>query len=121
MILDQLSLPRQVDMVFKQIKGELTQLSSGTLFIQIRSNAIGKFGIKHLPLETKGGHVSKTDKGLSENQIQSFRKMAIDCLDYKNHWTHGEIVIDFAVRNGVFLASIAFESNYNMANLAKSV
>ena len=44
---DQLSLARQVDLVFKELEAELRGMTSGTVFIQIRNNAIGKFGIRH--------------------------------------------------------------------------
>ncbi len=35
---DQLSLARQMDLVFKELQEELSGLSSGTLFVQIRNN-----------------------------------------------------------------------------------
>jgi hypothetical protein len=121
MILEQLSLVRQVDMVFKEIKEELSLLASGTVFIQIRNNDIGKFGVRHLPLESKGGSLQSSGKGLSDSQFQSFRQMAIESLKYKKNWTHGEIQFDFTLKQNMLNASIQFESNYNMANLAKTV
>ncbi|MNI08949.1 hypothetical protein D3C73_620010 [compost metagenome] len=121
MILEQLPLTRQVDMVFREIKQELGQLTSGTLFVQIRNNVIGKFGIRHLPIESKGGELTTKGVGLSESQYQSFRNMAIESLKYKVNWTHGEICFDFTLKQNMLYASIQFESNYNMANLAKSV
>lgn len=121
MILEQLSLARQVDMVFREIKDELGQLTSGTLFVQIRNNVIGKFGIRHLPIESKGGELPSNGKGLTESQYQSFRQMAIESLKYKKNWTHGEIMFDFTLKQNLLYASIQFESNYNMSSLAKSV
>jgi hypothetical protein len=121
MILEQLPLSRQVDMVFREIKEELALLTSGTLFVQIRNNGIGKFGIRHLPIEGKGGELQNDGKGLTESQYQSFRQMAIESLKYKKNWTHGEILFDFTLKQNLLVASIQFESNYNMASLARSV
>jgi hypothetical protein len=121
MILEQLPLSRQVDLVFRAIKEELVQITSGTVFIQIRNNVIGKFGIKHLPLESKGGELQANMKGLAESQYQYFHKMAIESLKYKKSWTHGEIILDFTLKQDTLCTSIQFESNYNMANMAKSV
>jgi len=122
MNLDLIPLARQVDMVFREIKEELLHVNSGTVFIHIRNNVIGKFGIKHLPLESKGGVLPIADnKGLSELQYQSFRQMAIDSLKYKKNWTHGEIMYDFTIKQNVLAASILLESNYNMSNFARTV
>jgi hypothetical protein len=118
MILEQLPLARQVDMVFKEIKEELGQLTSGTLFVQIRNNVIGKFGLRHLPIESKGGELSNHVNGLSDSQYQSFRQMAIESLKYKKSWTHGEICFDFTLKHNILYASVQFESNYNMASLS---
>ena len=120
MILEQLPLTRQVEMVFREIKDELSLLSSGTVFIQIRNNIIGKFGVRHLPLESKGGELRQNANGLTDTQYHSFRQMAIDSLKYKKSWTHGEIMFDFAVRQNTLNASVQFESNYNMASLKTS-
>lgn len=118
MTFDQIPLSRQLDMVFKELQFELSQLTSGTVFIQIRNNLIGKFGIRHLPLETRDGHVERSGKnGLTQSQQSSFLKMAVECLKYKTHWTHGEICFDFTVRQNLLCTSVQFESNYNMANL----
>ncbi|MBP1993088.1 O-methyltransferase [Paenibacillus eucommiae] len=117
MILEQLPLARQVDMVFRQIKEELAQLTSGTVFIQIRNNGIGKFGVRHLPLESRGGELQGSFKGLVESQYQSFRQMAIESLKYKRNWTHGEIMLDFTLKQNMLHASVQFESNYNMSNM----
>lgn len=118
MNLEQLPLARQVDMVFREMKEELVQVNSGTVFIHIRNNVIGKFGIKHLPLESKGGVLPPTSaKGLTELQFQSFRQIAIDSLQYKKKWTHGEILFDFMIKQDMLAASIQFESNYNMASI----
>jgi len=117
MILEQLPLTRQVDLVFKEIKEELGQLTSGTVFIQIRNNTVGKFGVKHLPLASKGGELEVSGQGLSATHFQSFRQMAIDSLKYKKHWTHGEILFDFTLKQNMLYASVQFESNYNMSNL----
>ncbi|WP_136603645.1 O-methyltransferase [Paenibacillus dokdonensis] len=114
---EQLSLARQLDMVFKELEEELSGLSSGTVFVQIRNNAIGKFGIRHNPLEGRNGELRSADSGLSPVQHSSFRMMALESLKYKRHWTHGEISYEFAVRQGMIVVDATLESNYNMANL----
>jgi hypothetical protein len=120
MILEQLPLARQIDMVFREIKEELVHLTSGTVFVQIRNNVIGKFGVKHLPLESKGGELQANMKGLMESQYQSFRQMAIESLKYKKNWTHGEIMFDFTLKQNTLCTSIQFESNYNMSSTIKT-
>lgn len=117
MSLDHLPLARQIDMVFREIEEELLQLSSGTVFIQIRNNVIGKFGVRHLPLESKDGRMKQYGAGLSSIHVHSFRLMAVESLKYKKNWTHGEISFDFTMKQNLFCSSVQFESNYNMANL----
>ncbi|UJF32323.1 O-methyltransferase [Paenibacillus hexagrammi] len=117
MNLELMPLARQMDVAFKEMKEEFMQLTSGTVLFQIRNNVIGKFGIKHLPLESKGGQLVVSGKGLGEVHYQTFRQMAIDSLKYKRNWTHGEIAMDFAIRQDLLSVSIQFESNYNMSNL----
>ncbi|NEW08425.1 O-methyltransferase [Paenibacillus sp. SYP-B3998] len=122
MNLDQIPLSRQIDWVFREIKHELSHVSSGTVFMHIRNNTVGKFGIKHLPMESKGGVLPEiSTKGLTELQYQSFRQMAIESLKYKKNWTHGEMMFDFTIKQNMLSASIMFESNYNMANFARTV
>ncbi|MEW9700634.1 O-methyltransferase [Paenibacillus sp. SI8] len=122
MILEQIPLARQIDMVFKGIKEELLQVSSGTVFIHIRNNVVGKFGIKHLPLESKAGVLPVVSgQGLTELHYQTFRQMAIESLKYKKNWTHGEMMFDFTIRQNMLSASISFESNYNMSNFARTI
>lgn len=122
MRMDQMALSRQIDLVFRKLKEELTHVSSGTVFVHIRNDEIGKFGVKHLPFEGKDGVLPETKiKGLSEQQYGSFRQMAIESLKRKKGWTHGEIFFDFTVRHGMLSASISFESNYNMASLAITI
>lgn len=111
------SLARQVDFVFRQLEGELTDATAGTVLIHIRNNSVGKFGLRHHPIETKDGKIEHNGKGLSQSQVQAFRQMAIDALKYRKDWTHGEILYDFSVRPSTnsWSASILYESNYNMA------
>ena len=115
--LDQLSLVRQLDLVFKELEEELSGLSSGTVFVQIRNNIIGKFGIRHNPLTGRNGVMAAVEEGLSKCQQSSFRAMALESLKHKRHWTHGEISYDFTVRQGLIIIDAVLESNYNMANL----
>ncbi|MDF2720378.1 MAG: O-methyltransferase [Paenibacillus sp.] len=121
MIIEQLSLARQLDIVLKELQQELSELSSGTIFVHIRNNLIGKFGVRHLPFEGTDGQVeSRSAVGLTDIQQRSLRKMALDALKFKTNWTHGEITFDFTVRQNKLCASVQFESNYNMSNLLMS-
>lgn len=116
-MIEELSLPKQIDYVFREIRDELTRLSSGTVFVQIRNNVVGKFGIRHNPLESRDGCMQLDESGLSESQVAMLHRMAIDSLRYKVNWTHGEIMYDFSVRKTNLCASVQFESNYNFANI----
>ncbi|WP_037291241.1 hypothetical protein [Saccharibacillus sacchari] len=115
-VVNEYSLPRQLDIVFKELSEELSGLEAGTLFIQIRNNVVGKFGIRHTPLAGRDGHVEGPEHGLNEQQIRTFRNMAIESLNYKKNWTHGEINYDFAIRKAAIVVDAQFESNYNMAS-----
>lgn len=111
------SLARQLEMVFREVSKELQHLSSGLIFIHIRNNMIGKFGVKHDPMDmTQGRWGEEKGKGLTPEQICSFRQMAIQSLQHK-HWTHGEIEFEFALKKNILHTSVTFESNYNMSNL----
>lgn len=115
--LDQLSLTRQLDIVFKELQEELGGLSSGTVFVQIRNNVIGKFGIRHNPLAGRNGVITPSGEGLSEAQQLSFRTMALESLKHKRRWTHGEISYEFMLRQDMVIVDAILESNYNMASL----
>ncbi|MEK3658044.1 O-methyltransferase [Paenibacillus sp. FSL F4-0236] len=114
---EQLSLARQMDMVFKELQEELSGLTSGTVFVQIRNNMIGKFGIRHNPLSGRSGGFTDAKEGMTDGQQSSFRLMALESLKYKRRWTHGEISYEFAIRQGMVIVDATLESNYNMANL----
>ncbi len=111
------SLTKQLNMVFGRLSEELANLSSGIVFVQIRNNEIGKFGIRHDPFETSKTRPFQGTSGMTEAQRNDFRRMAIQALSHKVGWTHGEIQFEFAVRQGKLRLSITFESNYNMSNL----
>ncbi|WP_235550447.1 O-methyltransferase [Paenibacillus sp. Soil750] len=114
--MEQFTLARQIDVVFRKIKDELSHVNSGTVFVHIRNNEIGKFGIKHLPFESSEGVLpAPSNVGLTEIQFQTFRQMAIESLKRKKSWTHGEIMFDFTVRKNVISISIMFESNYMLS------
>lgn len=112
-----MSLARQMDLVFRELKEELSCLESGTVFVQIRNNSIGKFGIRHHPFEGREGTVQPINGGLDDQQWHCFRKMALKSLDYKKYWTYGEIMFDFTIRKNRLCLSVQFESNYNMSNV----
>lgn len=114
---EQLSLARQMDLVFHELQEELSGLNSGTVFVQIRNNIIGKFGVRHTPLAGRSGSFAAGQEGLTSGQQSSFRVMALESLKYKKRWTHGEISYEFAVRQGMVVVDATLESNYNMANL----
>lgn len=114
---EQLSLARQMDLVFHELQEELSGLNSGTVFVQIRNNIIGKFGVRHNPLAGRSGSFAAEQEGLTSRQQSSFRVMALESLKYKKRWTHGEISYEFAVRQGMVVVDATLESNYNMANL----
>lgn len=120
MNLDAMPLARQVDFVFRQLEEELTHAVGGTVHIHIRNNAVGKFALRHNPIESRNGKLEQEEEegGMTPTQVQDFRKLAIDALKLKKNWTHGEIVYDFAVRQntGTWSASICYESNYNTSN-----
>lgn len=115
--IDQISLARQLDLVFKEVDLELGGVESGILFVQIRNNVIGKFGIRHNPIAGRNGQMESDREGLNETQRASFRAMALETLKFKRNWTHGEISFDFTVRQGIIMVDATMESNYNMANL----
>ncbi|WP_339185784.1 O-methyltransferase [Paenibacillus sp. FSL R5-0490] len=117
MKIDELSLARQLDLVFKELDHELSGLDSGVVFVQIRNNVIGKFGIRHNPIAGRDGQMDMEEGGLNETQRTSFRAMALETLKFKRNWTHGEISYDFTVRQGMMLVDATMESNYNMASL----
>ncbi|GIQ68426.1 hypothetical protein XYCOK13_12500 [Xylanibacillus composti] len=121
MKMDELPLARQVDLAFRQMHKELSMLSDGTVFLQIRNNRIGKFGIRHYDAAnwTESGSV-RTTGGLTESQRLAFRNMALEAIKRKT-WSHGEIQFEFAVRKGLLTATVQYESNYNMAALDPSV
>ncbi|MDP5272533.1 O-methyltransferase [Chengkuizengella axinellae] len=117
MYIEQLSLARQLDLVFNEIQEELSSLSSGIVFLHIRNNTIGKFGVIHDPIQGCESKDLSFHQGLTSKQIYAFKKMAIHSLKYKSHWTHGQISFEFALKNKKLATSVQFESNYNMANL----
>lgn len=115
MTLEQVPLTRQVDVVLEQLSGELKGLTAGTIVIQIRNDAVGRFGIRHLPVDC--GHSDRGVKGMTAPQVQVLRRLAVEALRHKNAWTHGEISYDFVLKQDQVYVSVQFESNYNMANL----
>ncbi|PYE48166.1 O-methyltransferase [Paenibacillus barcinonensis] len=117
MKMEQLSLARQLDLVFKELDQELSGLDSGEVFVQIRNNVIGKFGVRHNPITGRDGQMEMEEGGLNSAQRASFRAMALETLKFKRNWTHGEISYDFTVRQGMIMVDATMESNYNMANL----
>jgi len=121
MNLDTVPLARQIDYVFRQLEEELLHSVAGTVIIHIRNNTVGKYGVRHNPIESRNGKLgdkSEKESGMTAEQVQAFRTMAVDSLKLKRNWTHGEISFDFSVRSGseTWSASISFESNYNLAN-----
>lgn len=113
--MDQYSLARQVNIALEKLEPELKGLAAGTIVLQIRDDQVGRFGIRHLPLDC--GSQPTNTKGLTETQAKQLRVMAVEALRHKRTWTHGEISYDFALRHDQIEVSVQFESNYNMANI----
>lgn len=117
MRLEDMPLARQIDFVFQKLEEELTGAVAGTVTVLIRNNVIGKYGVRHHPIETRNGRIGETAEGMTAQQVSEFRRLAVDSLRLKRNWTHGEIMYDFAVRPGRdWSASVQYESNYNTAN-----
>lgn len=114
---DNLSLARQMDIVFKELEIELGSMNSGTVFVQIRNNVIGKFGVRHNPIAGRDGSLMEEGDGLDSEQLDNLRTMALESLRFKRYWTHGEISFDFTVKKDKLMMDATLESNYNMANL----
>lgn len=117
MNLAQMSLVRQMDMVIRTLQEELRYLSSGIVFVQIRNDVVGKFGIKHDPIELGATGLPGTEECMEDSHIKAFRQLAVGSMEHKRNWTHGEIYFEFRMRKNVLHASVQFESNYNMASL----
>ncbi|WP_306220531.1 O-methyltransferase [Cohnella sp. WQ 127256] len=115
MTLERMSLARQVDVALEKLSGELKGLSAGTIVLQIRDDAVGRFGIRHLPVDC--GTQEQGTSGMSPSQVLNLRRLAIEALKHKSGWTHGEISYDFGLKQGQVYVSVLFESNYNMANV----
>lgn len=114
--MDQISLARQVNVALEQLEAELKGLTAGTIVLQIREDKVGRFGVRHLPLDC-GSQQPDFVGGLTHAQVKQLRTMAVEALRHKRTWTHGEISYDFALRQGQVYVSVQFESNYNMANV----
>lgn len=117
MHLEQLSLIRQMDIVIRTLEEELRYLSSGTVFVQIRNDVVGKFGIKHDPIEMGPNGLPRMEVFMADSHIKAFRQLAVGSMEHKRNWTHGEVFFEFTMRRNVLNASVQFESNYNMASL----
>ncbi|QJD88145.1 O-methyltransferase [Cohnella herbarum] len=111
----QIPLGRQVDVALEKLGGELKGMSAGTIVLQIRDDAVGRFGIRHLPVDCQDKE--QGSKGLSTEQVLELRRLAVQALRHKSGWTHGEISYDFVLKQGRVFVSVQFESNYNMANV----
>ncbi|BBI35139.1 O-methyltransferase [Cohnella abietis] len=115
MSVNQVPLARQVDVALEKLSGELRGLTAGTIVLQIRDDAVGRFGIRHLPVDC--GTSGQGANGMSVPQVMLLRRLAVEALRHKSGWTHGEISYDFVVKQDKVYLSVQFESNYNMANL----
>ncbi len=109
-------LSQQLELVFRALKDELASLASGTIFLQVRNNLIGKFGVKHDPIVSSDGSLPSVDRGLQEHHQAALRHAGLQTLQRKK-WTHGEMSLAFELKNDDLLANIQMESNYNMSNL----
>lgn len=119
MILEHMSLARQVDFAFRQMEDELKRSDSGVVFLHIRNNSIGKFGLRQEPIDTLAGKIPNSH-GLSTEQCHAFRKLAVEALKHIK-WSHGELQFEFALKHHTLVTSVIMESNYNMAALVPSM
>jgi hypothetical protein len=117
MKLQNVSLARQMDYIFRGLQDELRYAKSGTVTVHIRDNEIGKFGVKHEPIEMRGEPLPRSEVSMSDDQLKAFRELAVGSLDHKKGWTHGQISYEFVVRKSILCISVQFESNYNLAGL----
>ncbi|QMV40925.1 O-methyltransferase [Cohnella cholangitidis] len=115
MTLEGISLARQVDVALEKLGAELKGMTAGTIVLQIRDDSVGRFGIRHLPVDCIDQE--RGSSGLSSDQVLTLRKLAVEALKHKSSWTHGEISYDFVLKQSKVFVSVQFESNYNMANL----
>jgi hypothetical protein len=113
----EVSLRNQLQRVFEELDEELAEAKSGVVFIQLRNNTVGKFGIRHDPIQGRDGKSPDVFLGLTKTQRFELRKWALNALSFKRGWTHGEMQFEFALSNGSLRTSILFESNYNMSAL----
>lgn len=111
----QVPLARQVDVALEKLALELKGMTAGTIVMQIRDDTVGKFGIRHLPVDC--GTQEQGSSGMSAAHVVTLRQLAVEALRHKSGWTHGEISYDFVLKQGRVYVSVQFESNYNMANL----
>ncbi|MFC7152428.1 O-methyltransferase [Cohnella cellulosilytica] len=116
---NQLSLARQVDLALEKLGGELKGMSAGTIVLQIRDDSIGRFGIRHLPVDCADR--APVSAGMTAEQVLELRQLAIEALKHKSGWTHGEICYDFLLKQGRILVSVQSESNYNMELIALDI
>lgn len=112
---NQISLARQIDLALEKLGKELKGMTAGTIVLQIREDSVGRFGIRHLPVDCDNR--APVAAGMTAEQVLELRQLAIEALRHKNGWTHGEISYDFVLKQGRVSVSVQFESNYNMANL----
>lgn len=111
-------LARQVDIAFQQMESELKGMTAGTIVIQVRNDTVGKFGIRHLPIDlAERRTASDKPEGLGAEQVEELRRSAVDSIKRKTSWTHGEVTYDFVLKQEKLYLSVTFESNYNMANV----
>jgi hypothetical protein len=113
----EMSLLHQVQRVFDELDEELADAKAGVVFIQLRNDTVGKFGVRHDAITGSDMRFTQQRVGLSEKERTELRKRALNALDFKRGWTHGEMEFEFASINGLLRTSILLESNYNMSAL----
>jgi hypothetical protein len=110
-------LKQQLQRVFEALEEELSNSSSGVVIVQLRNNAVGKFGIRHDPIQKQEGVKLTKSNGLTEEQRLEFKDWILNSLSLKKGWTHGEMQFEFTLASNELRCSTQFESNYNMAAL----
>lgn len=117
-----IELKKQLNLAVSQLYEELMHLTSGTIFFQIRNNAIGKFGIRHDMHDTilYAQDAYKISKGLHEAHVAQIRRVILQALQHKSGWTHGEMMFEFSIRQEKLRIHTMYESNYNMSKIIRN-
>lgn len=116
-MLKPIPLPVQVDMIFRDLVGELCGLTAGTVFIHIRNRTVSTFGVRHC-MENRV-EVSEWEgsirKFVREEQVDLFREMATDLIRRHKNWCRGTVSYRFRMSLNTLMISAGFEDKEHEA------